>query len=276
MFKWFFGPILITKIDRLGTYAAALAYCIVLSMVPFLALTFTFGMRIASEFAQSKIYAQQYAEVLNEIIPTDNPHGTEKIFEAIQQSSRSGFVALGFILAVYTSFNLMEQIIRTLLFIFDDPRRPQEWNWMRMVKTIALLGIWMLLLLLISITAVEASVLHALLERFLFPTLTQALVKVVQLAVVISALLGTFFLTFSLVPDKRYKRNLVMEGSMLASGAWIASSLVFASILPQILKASAAYIALGSVVATLLWAQACAWSIILGACWIVRFSPRGK
>jgi hypothetical protein len=28
-------------------------------------------------------------------------------------------------------------------------------------------------------------------------------------------------------------------------------------------------------VAILLWAQACSWSVILGACWIVRFSPRG-
>jgi uncharacterized BrkB/YihY/UPF0761 family membrane protein len=42
------------------------------------------------------------------------------------------------------------------------------------------------------------------------------------------------------------------------------------------LQASAAYIALGSVVAILLWAQACAWSIIAGACWIVRFSQRTK
>jgi uncharacterized BrkB/YihY/UPF0761 family membrane protein len=52
--------------------------------------------------------------------------------------------------------------------------------------------------------------------------------------------------------------------------------MIFAYILPELLKTSATYIALGSVVAILLWAQACAWSIILGACWIVRFSPARK
>jgi len=39
MFKALYGPLLYPKADRLGTYAAALAYCFVLSLVPFLAVT---------------------------------------------------------------------------------------------------------------------------------------------------------------------------------------------------------------------------------------------
>ena len=84
----------------------------------------------------------------------------------MEHSTQGGLVTIGFILALYTSFNLMEQIIRTLLFIFDDPRRPQEWSWMVVVKTIALLFIWMCLLLLISISAVEAAVLRHILGSF--------------------------------------------------------------------------------------------------------------
>ena len=34
MFNWLYGPILITKSDKLATFAAALAYNVVLSMVP--------------------------------------------------------------------------------------------------------------------------------------------------------------------------------------------------------------------------------------------------
>jgi len=63
-----------------------------------------------------------------------------------------------------------------------------------------------------------------------------------------------------------------VEGSLLAAGGWVACSLLFVTVMPKLLQTSATYIALGSVVAILLWAQACAWSIILGACWIVRFS----
>lgn len=277
MFNWLYGPILATKADRLGTYAAALAYYFVLSMVPFLAVTFALGMRISSEFGL-KDYATHYAEVLHEIIPTENASETKRIFEAVQDSyaAQGNFVTIGFILAAYTSFSLMEQIFRTLLFIFDDPRRPQEWSFMVVVKTIALLFIWMVLLLLISILTVETSELQAFSSRFIFPGVTQGLLKATQIIVVICALFGTFFLTYLLIPTRPHKRSLMVEGSLLASCGWVSSGLLLSFILPRILKASAAYIALGSVVAILLWAQACAWSIILGACWIVRFSPRVK
>jgi len=273
MFKWLYGPILFSKADKLGTYAAALAYCVVLSMVPFLALTFAVGMEISTKLDLNKNYAEHYAEVMKDIIPMEN---TERIFAAVQHSTQGGLVTIGFILAIYTSFNLMNQIIRTLIFIFDDPRRPQEWNWMVVVKTVALLMIWMCLLLLISISAVEAGVLRHLLDQFLLSSLSKALAAASQVLVIVVALFGTFYLTYYLVPAHRHKNRYVVEGSLLASCGWIVCSLIFASVMPKLLKASAAYIALGSVVAILLWAQACAWSVIIGACWIVRFSPRTK
>jgi len=276
MFKWLYGPILFSKADKLGTYAAALAYCFVLSLVPFLAVTFAVGVGISSELALNKHYAEHYAEVLGDIIPMESTLDTERIFGAVEHSTKGGLVTIGFILAIYTSFNLMNQINRTLIFIFDDPRRSQEWNWTLVMKTIALLFIWMCLLLLISISAVEAAVLRHLLDQFLLSSLSRALVNGLQVLVVIGALFGTFFLTYYLVPVQRHKNRYVVEGSLLASCGWIVCSLIFAYVIPKILQSSAAYIALGSVVAILLWAQACAWSVIVGACWIVRFSPRGK
>jgi len=276
MFKWLYGPILFQKVDKLGTYAAALAYCFVLSLVPFLAVTFAVGLEITARLALKTDYADEYARVLREILPMENPDDTARIFAAVQHSTQSGLVTIGFILAIYTSFNLMNQIIRTLIFIFDDPRRPQTWSWVVVVKTIALLLIWMCLLLLISISAVEASFLRHLLNHFLWPSWSEELVTKLQILVVISALFGTFYLTYHLVPVRPHKNRYVLEGSLLAATGWIACSLIFASVIPKLLQTSAAYIALGSVVAILLWAQACAWSVILGACWIVRFSPRTK
>jgi YihY family inner membrane protein len=276
MFKWLYGSVLISKADRLGTYAAALAYCFVLSLVPFLAVTFAVGMQISTELALNKHYAEHYAEVLGDIIPMQDPHDTARIFEAVERSSKGGLVTIGFILALYTSFNLMDQINRTLIFIFDDPRRPQEWSWTVVAKTIALLFIWMCLLLLVSISAVEAAVLRHLLDRLGLSILSKALATTSQVLVMVAALFATFYLTYHLVPARRHKNRYVVEGSLLASCGWIVCSLIFAYVIPKILQASAAYIALGSVVAILLWAQACAWSIIIGACWIVRFSPRGR
>src|SRR5476649_135250 len=109
MFKALYGPLLYPKADRLGTYAAALAYCFVLSLVPFLAVTFAVGMEISSKLAMNKHYAEHYAEVLGDIIPMSNPTDTARIFGAVQHSTKGGLVTIGFILAIYTSFNLMDQ-----------------------------------------------------------------------------------------------------------------------------------------------------------------------
>jgi membrane protein len=279
MFKWLYGSVLFSKADRLGTYAAALAYCFVLSLVPFLAVTFAVGLEISKELDLTQLYAEHYVKVLGDIIPMENTLDTERIFKAVENSThdkQGKLVIIGLIVAMYTSFNLMNQINRTLLFIFDDPRRPSEWNWTVVVKTIALLFIWMCLLLLISISAVEAAVLRHLLDHFLFSSLSKALATASHVLVMIAALFGTFYLTYYLVPTRRHKNRYVVEGSLLASCGWIVCSLIFAYVVPKLLQTSAAFIALGSVVAILLWAQACAWSIIVGACWIVRFSPRAK
>jgi len=274
MFNWLYGPILITKADKLSTYAAALAYNVVLSMVPFLAVTFVLGMHVSTRLDLGADYAKDFVRVFNEIIPMGNQIVTQRSIAAVENASVGGLIPIGLILALYTSFSLMEQIIRTLVFIFDDPKRPQSWSWWVVVKTILLLFIWMFLLLLIAVSAVEASVLRTLLNEFIFSTFTKDLVRVAQVLLVISALYGTFFLTYYMVSARRYKTSLIVEGSLLAACGWVACSLLFATVLPKILQTSAAYVALGSVVAVMLWAQACAWSLIVGACWIVRFSSR--
>lgn len=277
MLKAIFGPLLYQKVDRLGTYAAALAYCFVLSLVPFLAVTFAVGLEISSRLeVNSKRYTEHYAEVLGDIIPMQNAEDLKRISDAIHGSTQGGLVTIGFILAIYTSFNLMDQIARTLLFIFDDPRKPREWSWWQFCKTFALLFIWMFLLLLISISAVETSILRHVLDHFIVTDLSKDLASATQVLVVIAALFSTLLITYYLIPSRHYPSKYLVEGSLLATSGWVVCSLIFAYVIPQLLKTSAAYVALGSIVAILLWAQACAWSLIVGACWIVRFAPRSK
>ena len=55
---------------------------------------------------------------------------------------------------------------------------------------------------------------------------------------------------------------------------WLGTSFVFARIVPDIWQASALKGALSSILATLMWAYACAWSLLLGACWIERWKGR--
>jgi membrane protein len=145
------------------------------------------------------------------------------------------------------------------------------------IQTVGLLLTWMCLLMLVSVSAVEAAILRQILYDVLHLQESAKMVATVsQILIIIGALFGTIFLTYYVAPVRRQRVSVVIEGSLLASLGWILCSLVFADVMPKLLQTSAAYLALGSVVAILLWAQACAWSIILGACWIVRFSPSKK
>ena len=268
MWKWLFGPVLVTKIDRLGTYAAAMAYCLVLSVVPFLVVTFTlathFGLNLSSA----------YNDLLSDVLPREI--NTPQVIATIEKSSHGGLATIGFLLAVYTSYNLMTQIVRTLLFIFDDPRRSEGWNWRHGFKSIVLLFIWMLLLLTISITSVMYPVIHSILRQLHIDSQIWTLPLVlIQYLVVLTASLGAFFLTFLLVPTKRPSIDQARDGSLVAAFGWIVCGIICAKVLgPKTWSSNAVYEALGSIVIVLLWAQACAWSVIIGACWMVRFSRR--
>ena len=299
MLAWLYGPLLAPKIDRLGTYAAALAYCFVLSMIPFLVVTFTLGTALTHENL-----VEAYTDLLVDILPSEgaqpliHPGAAKKpdaeletkhekflqvanlsgqIIRTLQSSSHGGLETLGFILAVYTSFNLMNQIVRTLLFIFDDPRRPQEWNSKVILKTLALFFIWMLLLLLFAACSVVTPVIRSMLEHaHLNPLLwTEPLLWARDLIGLMS-LFGAFFLTYLLVPTKRYRLAQVRNGSLVAAVGWCLCSLLFATVIPNMWRTNAVYEALGSIVIILIWAQACAWMVILGACWIVRFPGRRR
>lgn len=267
MWKWFFGPVLVTKLDRLGTYAAAMAYCFVLSVVPFLIVTFTFADQLQLDLRGG------YREILADILPSGID--ANQVLTTIDRSSHSGIATIGFILAVYTSYNLMTQITRTLLFIFDDPKRPEGWNWRHWVKSAVLLFIWMFLLLVIAVSFVVTIGIESILRQIdVHLRVGTAVIGIAQYALVIASMFFAFLLTFLLVPAQRPSLMEARDGSLVASCGWILCSLLFANLLPQMLRAGAVYEALGSVVVILLWAQACAWSVIIGACWIVRFSPR--
>lgn len=292
MFKWLYGSVLYAKADRLGTYAAALAYCFVLSLIPFLVVTFTLGSQLAPRQLD---LANAYKDLLTNILPNitvDNSSPqmavsheqitrvaslSSQIITTLRSSSHHGLATVGFILAVYTSFNLMNQIVRTLLFIFDDPRKPQEWTLVMILKTIALGVIWMCLLFLISIVSVITPVIHSVLDQFhLDSSLWTAPLLITRDMALMAALFGAFFLTYYLVPSKRYKLSLIRNGSLVASCGWLLCSLIFAYVLPNMWRSNAVYEALGSIVVILIWAQACAWSVIVGACWIVRFASSSR
>jgi uncharacterized BrkB/YihY/UPF0761 family membrane protein len=162
----------------------------------------------------------------------------------------------------------MNQMVRTLLFIFDDTRRLYEWTWRVFIKTVSLLAIWTFLLLAVIVFSIMTIVVHETAHFWTGPW------RVTSDLAMITALFFAVFATFYLVPSKRLPLRDVRDGAMVASLGWISCGLIFSQVLPYIFGANMVYKALGSVVIILLWALSCAWSLILGACWTMRF-PTG-
>ena len=309
MFDQLWGPVLAPKADRLGTYAAGLAYCLVLSLIPFLFVTFTLGQEL-TQFVPKFDLVEAYGELLAEILPADVAAGSaahsqettlgetassvaptasleaqhgraanlsSRILRTLQRSHGGTSFLVGFGFAVYTSFNLMTQIIRTLLFIFDDHRRPLVWTWQIGLKTLALFGIWMFVLIFMAVCSIVTPVFDSILRQLhLDPVAWTTPLTAARNLIGLFALFFAFFLTYLLVPSKRYRVRQVRNGSLVATFGWVLCSIVFSYVLPTLWQTNTVYEALGSVVIILLWAQACAWSIILGACWVVRFPARKK
>ena len=267
MWKLLLGAHLARRVDMLGTYAAALAYSLVLSVVPFMVLAFA----LTSNFVGS-LNAWTYEHTLESILPlAANNAFLKHILTALQAFEHNGWArGIGLMFAIYTSFNLMNQIVRSLIFIFDDSRRPFEWSWGVFSKTVALLAVWTLLLLAVTVSSLLSIVVHQNAEFLTRPWRLAS-----ELGMIVS-LFGALFATYYLVPSKRPRLSAVRDGALVASVGWIACGLVFADVLPRFFGANLVYQALGSIVIILLWAQSCAWSLIIGACWMVRFGARAR
>jgi YihY family inner membrane protein len=264
MWKRLCGPHLVKKADLLGTYATALAYSFVLSVVPLLVVAVALTDALLGSFNP-----KAYHEILVSVLPVETDQSIVTITEAVENTWHHDWAkTLGLLFAIYTSFNLMNQIVRTLIFIFDDSRRVYEWNVKIFIKTIALLAVWTFLLLAIIVSSIMTLIVHRSAHYLSVPW------RVTSDLVMIASLFAAVFATYFLVPSKRRKLRDIADGALVASLGWISCGLVFREVLPQVFGANMVYKALGSVVIILLWAMACAWSFILGACWTVRFPTR--
>jgi YihY family inner membrane protein len=263
MWKWLYGSHLSKRVDMLSTFASALSYSFVLSILPFLVL----GFALTGELFGS-LNTRTYEATLSRVLPLQNDVGlSAHILKALETTWHSDMArTVGLLFAIYTSFNLMNQIVRTLLFIFDDSRRAFEWTWRVFSKTVALLAVWTFLLLTVTVSSVLGIFVHHN-DRFLAMPW-----RVANDLTMIGALFAAFFVTYYLVPAKPPKLRLVRDGALIASLGWVSCSLIFTQVLPKMLGLNLVYQALGSIVIVLLWAQACSWSFIVGACWMVRFA----
>lgn len=245
----------------LPTFASAMAFYFVVSLIPFLIVV---SKAVAWLFSAN--LTPELAGFLREVLPPESRLRPEAISAAVQGRGLSA-VSTG--VALWTASSGFNEMARAVHFIFSDARRPHPGGWLRRLKALGLLGIWTaaigataVFLVLVPIARQSLAGLGAGRE---LPTMLAA---VVRYPLAIALMFAAFTLTYAFIPEPlhRPRWRAAALGGMVAAGSWTGTCLVFAFLMPRVWGVSLFQGVLSSALATLVWAYCGCWGVILGAC----------
>ncbi|MDZ4815414.1 MAG: YihY/virulence factor BrkB family protein [Verrucomicrobiota bacterium] len=251
-----------------GSFAAALAFYFILSMIPFLVVTF----KVIGQFSPLNL-ADQIIDMLGRALPRESHDAIEPMIQSAREAASGGFMTLTFFIAIWTSNNFMLTWVHSLQFIFSEKGMPsnilKKYLW-----SFLLLLLWMAALVLTAWFLVMAPVVQGWLELSRISKVTVTLWILARYITLFVILYVSFYSTYRTVAKTNYTISALREGAAMGAVGWILVSFIFSRLLPQMWNQSAIYGALGSLIATMIWAYATAWVMVLGACWIVRFGQK--
>jgi membrane protein len=234
------------RLALLDSAAAEVAFFLALSLVPFVGIAIALVSRWLPVGLSASI-----GKVLSGVLPAESPVAGEVLRWA---RSSKGWLTVGFLLALWSSFRFMSRCLRALGSMISDDVRSSVWTWRSTARSLLLLAVWMV--------ALVATALFLLVAPSVFTSLRVLLVP--------GILFGAIWLTYRVVAGTRAGSFRVALVALLASLGWIGVSLGFSLAVPVLWRAARLYGTLGSVVLFLIWAYLIAWILLLGGLLLAR------
>jgi membrane protein len=234
------------RLALLDSAAAEVAFFLALSLVPFVGIAIALVSRWLPVGLSASI-----GKVLSGVLPAESPVAGEVLRWA---RSSKGWLTVGFLLALWSSFRFMSRCLRALGSMISDDVRSSVWTWRSTARSLLLLAVWMV--------ALVATALFLLVAPSVFTSLRALLVP--------GILFGAIWLTYRVVAGTRAGSFRVALVALLASLGWIGVSLGFSLAVPVLWRAARLYGTLGSVVLFLIWAYLIAWILLLGGLLLAR------
>lgn len=260
------GQELSAKLGFLGSFAAAVAFYFVTSMVPFLAL----GLVGAGAVLRTNM-TPEFVEIFNNMVPVGVRVTPEMMERTLVHFTEGGLAVASLVLAMWTSANFMNEVARALHFIFADGVDLKAGGWRRRLKSLVLMLVWLATLMVLALLLVLTPFLQALFGWLTGQAdLSDHLVSVLRYAAAVAVLFYAIRLTYTVIPKERPPRGLVIQGAALATAGWIGSGWGFTQVIGPLWAQSYLHGAVGAVLLTLLWAYVCAWTLLAGAMWVKR------
>ena len=253
------------KLPILPSFAAAMSFYFVVSLIPFLIVV----SRLAAWLFSANLLPT-LSTLLREALPPESRLRGEGLAAAVQGAGGAGLGLAGTLAAVWTASSGLNEMARAVHFIFSDERHPHPGGWMRRVKSVGLLGIWAVAIGAAALLLVLIPVTVGALDRFgVDPVLPAALGAAVRYPVAFALLFAAFVLTYAYIPkpEHRPRWRAAAVGGFVAALCWLGTCFIFAYFLPRVWRVSLFHGVLSSALATLVWAYCGCWGVIVGACW---------
>lgn len=268
MLTWLLGRRLQGKLNLLPSFAAAMAFYFLVSLVPFLIVV---SRTVAAVFSEN--LTPELLAFLRDVLPPESAFSMDAIADSIKQGSH-GLAAVSTALAIWTASSGLNEMTRAVNFLFSEPEREQT-GWGLRGKSFGVLGIWALATAVVAAAFVILPLVHGALVRLgagrLFP---RAFGSWYRYPTAFMMLTAAFASTYVFVPRKSPSWSAALQGAAVAAAIWSGVSLLFSYLLPKVWHVSLFNGALSSALAILMWAYFGAWGALLGAVVTVRVDEK--
>jgi membrane protein len=243
---------------RLNFRAAALTYFSVLSVVPFLAFTFSalkgFGL-------YKRLVDDSFRPYLHSTFG-ENPSlllAFEKVLQYVEQTDFSSMTALGVLFLAYTSISLLSTIETALNDIWDAKtsrpllRQVTDYTTLMVITPLLMLGA-----LTLGAAAYSSSIVQYLKAAFLLGPVIGFLLKLIPIVLTWVALTAIYIL----MPNVHTRLSSALLGGVTAGLLWQGSLLLHVKLQVGVANYNAIYSGLGAVPIFLVWLYI-SWMIVL-------------
>lgn len=267
---WLWGSRLKDRGSYISSFAAALAFYLIISFIPFLTVT----VKIL-DYVFPQDLTLQFQAILGYALPSKSHYLIPAIIQSVKSSASQSFFTVGFIVAIWGSLRFMMTLTDAFHFIFDTKKTTLKQRIANSLRTLALLAVWMLTF---SITA-WLLFLVPLLEQWIsgitfIKVNDAALSSFLRFTSLFVMLFLSLKFTYLLFHPHTAKRSLLFKVAILIAGVLILITFAFSKILPQFWASNAIHGTLGSLFILLFWAYATCFAILYGACIITRFASK--
>jgi membrane protein len=253
------------RLGPLDSAAAEVAFFLALSLVPFVGIAVALVSRLVPLDLSASI-----GKVLRGVLPAES-HVSDEVLRWARSSSSKGWLTIGLVLALWSSFRFMSLCLGALSAMISADVRPSAWTWRSTTRSLLLLGVWMVALVATALFLLVApSIERGLIGVPARSHLSHSSFVVLRLLIIAGILFGAIFLTYRVVAGTRAGSLRVALAALLASLGWIGASMGFSLAVPILWRSAQLYGTLGSVVLFLIWAYIIAWILLLGGLLLVR------